>query len=88
MGEEVLTAYGEGHVERYRIKDDVYEIRLTEWHGAKLYAKTDKFDRVNDGIQDVGSFGMKWLLNIFFSSQSNKATARSRSNSVTSARAP
>lgn len=87
VGEEVLTAYGEGVVERYRFKDDTYQIRLKHWNGAKLYAKAETFDRVDDGVHDKGNFGMKWLLSMFFSSNSNSKAGtmtRSRSNSVTS----
>ena len=87
VGEDVLTAYGDGVVERYRLKDDMYEIRLKGWRGAKLYAKAEKFDRAADGVNDQGSFGMKWLLDMFFSSNSKNGTlTRSRSNSVTSGR--
>ena len=87
VGEDVLTAYGEGVVERYRFKDDTYEIRLKFWHSAKLFAKAETFDRVDDGVHDKGSFGMKWLLDMFFSPNSKAGTmTRSRSNSVTSGR--
>ncbi|CAB9504963.1 expressed unknown protein [Seminavis robusta] len=87
VGEDVLTAYGEGVVEKYRVKDDTYQIELKGWHGAKLYAKAETFDRVDDGMQDRGSFGMKWLLDMFFSSDSRGGTvSRSRSNSITSGR--
>lgn len=84
VGEDVLTAYGEGTVERYRVEDNTYAIRLKRWRGARLYAKAETFDRVDDGMQDRGGFGMKWILDLFFSSDSTKQTGRSRSNSVTS----
>jgi hypothetical protein len=84
VGEDVLTAYGEGVVEKYRYEDDIYVIKLKGGWQATLYAKAETFDRANDGMQDQGTFGMKWLLDLFFSSDSTKQTTRSRSNSVTS----
>lgn len=87
VGEDVLTAYGDGVVTRYRFEDDTYEIRLKGWNGAKLYAKAERFDRTEDGVHDKGNFGMKWLLDMFFSPHANTGTVtRSRSNSVTSGR--
>ena len=86
VGEDVLTAYGEGKVVRYRLSDNVYIIKLAGW-GAMLYAKAETFDRVGDGMQDRdGRFGMSWLLRFFFSgSGSTKPeSARSRSNSIVS----
>lgn len=87
--EDVLTQYGEGKVDRYRLEDDIYEIKL---HSAKLYAKAEAFDRVNDGIEDQGGLGMKWLLRfLFFRSRSTEDVdgggsqiSRSRSNSIVS----
>jgi len=88
VGEDVLTAFGDGVIERYRKDDDMYLIVLKGWHDAKLYAKAETFDRVVDGMQDQGSFGMKWLLDMFFSSDTSRGGTmpRSRSNSVTSIR--
>lgn len=86
VDEDVLTAYGEGKVVRYRLSDNVYIIKLAGW-GAMLYAKAETFDRVGDGMQDRdGRFGMSWLLRFFFSgSGSTKPeSARSRSNSIVS----
>jgi len=85
VGEDVLTAYGDGVVERYRVEDDVYEIRLASWHGAKLYAKAENFDRAHD-VQDKRSFGIKWILGIFFSDSKEIVATRSRSNSLASGR--
>ena len=80
VGEDVLTPYGEGRVECYKPDSDIYGIRL-RW-GGKLYGKADRFDRI-DGIQDGESgFGIKWLMNYFYSK--NTAPARSRSNSIAS----
>jgi len=85
VGEEALTAYGEGTVEAYNAKTDVYTIKLRGW-GAKLYAKGETFDRVPDFMRDKdGPFGMNWLLNFFFSSNGSAAgNTRSRSNSIVS----
>lgn len=89
VGEEALTAYGEGTVERYNRKTDIYTIKLKGW-GAKLYAKAETFDRVRDSMRDKdGPFGMNWLLRFFFSSNSSSkgtegAPTRSRSNSIVS----
>lgn len=84
--EEVLTPYGEGKVLGYEVNRDMYTIGLN-W-GATLYAKSNAFDRIVDGVQDhVGSFGIEWLLRfLFFRSSSNEAPGggRSRSNSVVS----
>ena len=80
VGEDILTPYGEGCVESYDVEWDMYTIYL-RW-GAKLFAKADKFDRI-DGIQDGESgFGVKWLMQFLFYSSS--APARSRSNSIAS----
>lgn len=89
VGEDVLTAFGEGKVTRFLHDTDLYEISLS-WK-AKLYAKADTFDRVGDGIQDRdGVFGVSWLFRMFFSSSSpagedtSAAGTRSRSNSLVS----
>jgi hypothetical protein len=86
VGEDVLTAFGEGKLRRYDATRNMYLIELDGWN-AKLYAKGDTFDRVGDGIQDRdGAFGVNWLLRfLFFSTDKNKTVGRSRSNSVTSA---
>jgi len=82
VGEDVLTAYGEGKVANYDKTHDMYTIVLSGW-GAKLYCKSDAFDRVGDGIQDrEAAFGVKWLLGFLFSS-SEPQVPRSRSNSFT-----
>lgn len=79
VGEEVMTAYGDGKVFKYHLERDVYEIHLNGWN-AILYAKGDTFDRVGDGIQDRdGSFGVDWLLQFFIGTK-----PRSRSNSIVS----
>ena len=88
VGEETLTAYGEGTVERYNSQTGMYTIKLRGW-GATLYAKAETFDRVPDFMRDKdGPFGMNWLLNFFFSSTDAKPTDaivnRSRSNSLVS----
>jgi len=86
VGEDVLTAYGEGKVESYDVTHDMYTIVLGGWK-AKLYAKGDTFDRVGDGFQDRdGPFGVNWLLRFFFKpSEAPSTGTRSRSNSVVSA---
>ena len=86
VGEEALTAYGEGTVEKYNQKTDMYTIKLKGWR-AKLYAKAETFDRVRDSMRDKdGPFGMNWLLRFFFSPTDSKASVtRSRSNSLASA---
>lgn len=88
VGEEVLTAYGEGTVELYNGKTDMYTIKLRGWE-AKLYCKGETFDRVPDFMRDKdGPFGMNWLLEFFFSSNGSRTTDstvnRSRSNSLVS----
>ena len=85
VAEEVLTAYGAGLVERYDRKNDTYVIKLKGWN-AKIYAKAETFDRLRDSMGDRhGSFGMDWLLQLFFSSsESADQGNRSRSNSVVS----
>eukprot|EP00934_Nitzschia_sp_Nitz4_P007620 Nitzschia sp. Nitz4//scaffold102_size76354//28389//32188//NITZ4_005631-RA/size76354-snap-gene-0.136-mRNA-1//-1//CDS//3329532246//7610//frame0 len=87
VGEEALTPYGEGTIEKYNLKTDMYTIKLKGWH-AKLYATAETFDRVRDSMKDKGgAFGMNWLLGFFFSSEETKseaASTRSRSNSVVS----
>lgn len=87
VGEDALTAYGEGTVEKYEIANDMYTIKLKGWN-ARLYAKAETFDRVRDSMRDRdGPFGMNWLLRFFFSSKGEKTEGtRSRSNSVVSAR--
>ena len=84
VGEDALTAYGEGRVEKYDAVNDTYVIKLSGW-GARLYAKAETFDRVRDSMRDKdGAFGMNWLLGIFFSSNKSQEGTRSRSNSVVS----
>lgn len=87
VGEEALTAYGEGTVACYNVKTDTYTIKLQGW-GAKLYTKAETFDRVRDSMRDKdGPFGMNWLLGFFFNptdSRTDGGTNRSRSNSIVS----
>lgn len=91
VGEVALTAFGEGTVAGYDLKNDTYLIRLNGW-GAKLYAKAETFDRAVNSMRDRdGSFGIDWLLQFFFSSSSNdpkREGKRSRSNSVVSGTTP
>lgn len=83
VGEDVLTAYGEGRVERYNSAQDMYAIALKGW-GATLYARGDTFDRVSDGVPDGDGFlGVKWLLSFLFRAEAT-AQQRSRSNSMVS----
>jgi hypothetical protein len=86
VGEDVLTAYGEGSVDRYDIANDTYVIKL-KW-GAVTYAKAETFDRLRDSMSDKdGSFGMDWLLRFFFSAPGTKKDGgRSRSNSLVSSK--
>jgi hypothetical protein len=88
VGEDVLSAYGEGTVEAYIRTQDTYRIKLKGWN-AKLYAKAETFDRVGDTTRDRGGqSGMNWLVSFFFSSSNNNNSGsnRSRSNSVVSGR--
>ena len=86
VGEDVLTPYGEGAVEKYDILRDMYTIRLKDWN-ARLYSKAETFDRVRDYMRDRdGPFGMDWLLRFFFSPEEDKGEKRSRSNSAVSTR--
>ena len=85
VGEDALTAYGEGTVEYYDRESDTYKIKLIGWNGS-LYAKAETFDRVRDSMRDKdGPFGMNWLLRFFFSTGEKKEDGtRSRSNSIVS----
>jgi len=93
VGEDVLTAYGEGRVAHYNYVNDVYTIVLDGWNG-KLYAKGFSFDRCGEGIQDRdGSFGVNWFLKFLFdgaatiqsnTKNSRPSSVRSRSGSISS----
>ena len=87
IGEDVTTAYGEGRVQRYDAKNDIYHIWLS-WN-ATLSAKGESFERLGEGVPDRhGSFGVNWLLGLLFypgHQQANGGT-RTRSNSVSSVR--
>lgn len=87
VGEDALTLYGEGTVEKYDILNDTYTIKLKGWN-ARLYAKAETFERIRDSLRDKdGPFGMNWLLRFFFSSKGDDSVGtRSRSNSVVSTR--
>jgi len=88
--EDVLTQYGEGKVEKYRLIDNIYEINLNG--SAKLYAKPEAIDRTLSGIEDSAGFGVNWLLrSLFFGSRNSENSdgngsliSRSRSNSIIS----
>jgi hypothetical protein len=89
VGEDALTAYGEGTIEKYDATRDMYVIRLKGW-GARLYCKAEKFDRVRDSSRDRDAMSsMGWIFNYFFSSRpenlGGEVGTRTRSNSVTSA---
>lgn len=80
VGENVLTAFGEGKIETYSLQNDTYTIILAGWRG-KLFAKEVSFERVGDGVQDRdGPFGVNWLLRFLFFSSARGP--RSRSNSL------
>lgn len=94
VGEDVLTAYGEGTVTHYQARNDIYEIQLhgEQWK-AKLYAKAETFDRAGDGIQhgDGTFFGL--IFDMFFQrggggpdsqQHQDQQNNRSRSNSIAS----
>jgi len=86
VGEDVLSAFGEGKIKKYRPEDEIYEISLKGCNGT-LYARGETFDRVANGMEERGSFGMKWILRYFFSTDDkNKGpeSQRSRSNSIAS----
>ena len=82
VGEDVSTPYGEGKVLKYRLHDDMYEIKLS-WGNSFLYATANTFDRIDDRMQDRGGFGMNWILQFFYSREEAKdeGPQRSRSNS-------
>lgn len=82
VGEDVSTPYGEGKVLKYRLPDDLYEIKLS-WGNSILYATASTFDRIDDRMQDRGGFGMNWILQFFYSREEAKdeSPQRSRSNS-------
>ena len=83
VGEEVLTAYGAGEMERYDRENDTYVIKLKGWN-ARICAKAETFNRLRDSMRERHeSFGMDWFLQLFFdSSESTIDGNRSRSNSV------
>lgn len=87
VGEDALTAYGEGTVQNYDVVNDTYTIKLEGWD-AKLYCKAETFDRLSDWMRERdGSTGMDWLLGLFFAPSSDKSVGtRSRTNSVASLR--
>eukprot|EP00980_Cylindrotheca_fusiformis_P009696 scaffold2142_cov190-Cylindrotheca_fusiformis.AAC.5 len=89
VGEDALTAYGEGTVEKYDVSKDTYLIKLKGW-GAQLYCKAETFDRVRDSTRDRdASSGMNWLFRYFFPPSTDLSTVegtRTRSNSVASVR--
>ncbi|KAL3784883.1 hypothetical protein HJC23_012486 [Cyclotella cryptica] len=82
VGEDVSTPYGEGKVLKYRLFDDIYEVKLS-WGNAVLYATAKTFDRIDDRMEDKGGFGMNWILQFFYSREESKEAGpqRSRSNS-------
>jgi hypothetical protein len=82
VGEDVSTPYGEGKVLKYRLFDDIYEIKLS-WGNTMLYATAKTFDRIDDRMEDKGGFGMNWILQFFYSREDGKEEGpqRSRSNS-------
>jgi len=85
VGEDVSTSFGEGKVVYYDRSNDMYRIKLNGWN-ALLYAKSDTFGRLGEGIQDRdGPFGVNWLLRfLFYSSDAASSATRSRSNSLVS----
>mmetsp|Transcript_31925 Transcript_31925/g.48252 ORF Transcript_31925/g.48252 Transcript_31925/m.48252 type:complete len:733 (-) Transcript_31925:464-2662(-) len=84
VGDDVLTAYGDGKILKYHIESDSYEIALRGWN-AKLYAKAETFDKAGDGTQiRDDTFGINWLFNMLFFSSDNREPSRSRSNSIVS----
>ena len=83
VGEDVLTAYGEGTISRYQCDTNTYEIKLHGWK-AKLYGKAETFDRAGDGIQHRGTFFGIIFNMLFASDNSQQGVTRSRSNSVAS----
>ena len=82
VGEDVSTPYGEGKVIKYRLLDDIYEIKLS-WSNSVLFATASTFDRIDDRMEDKGGFGMNWILQFFYSREDGKdeGPQRSRSNS-------
>jgi len=85
VGEDCSTPYGEGKVFRYRLSDNVYQIKLGWGNDVMLYANAETFDRIDDRLEDKGGFGMGWILKLFYSREEGKdndeGTQRSRSNS-------
>ena len=82
VGEDVLTAYGEGTISGYQCDTNMYEIKVHGWN-AKLYGKAETFDRAGDGIQHRGTF-FGIIFNMLFSDNSQQGVTRSRINSVAS----
>lgn len=85
VGDEVTTPYGEGQVQSYDTKSDVYRVKLSGFN-AVLYTKGgESFERLGDGVPDMnGPFGVNWLLSFFFDSSDQSVSTRSRSNSTSS----
>ena len=95
--EDVATPYGEGIMLKYRLEDDMYEIKLKAFGNATLFCRAETFDRIADTRGEEGSSGLSWFLRyLFFSSDGTAAApapapassshSRSRSNSIVSAR--
>lgn len=95
--EDVATPYGEGIMLKYRLEDDMYEIRLKAFGDATLYCQAETFDRITDTRNEEGSSGLSSFLRYLFFSSDGAAAApapapassshsRSRSNSIVSAR--
>lgn len=95
--EDVATPYGEGIMLKYRLKDDMYEIKLKAFGNATLYCRAETFDRITDTRNEEGSSGLSSFLRYLFFSSDGAAAApapapassshsRSRSNSIVSAR--
>jgi hypothetical protein len=84
VGDAVTTPYGEGQVQSYDTKTDVYRVQLSGFN-ATLYTKGgESFERLGYGAPDInGDFGVNWLLSFFYASDSSVGT-RSRSNSTSS----
>mmetsp|Transcript_13845 Transcript_13845/g.27874 ORF Transcript_13845/g.27874 Transcript_13845/m.27874 type:complete len:1176 (-) Transcript_13845:114-3641(-) len=88
IGEDVTTAYGEGRVQSYDTKNDIYHIRLS-WNATLSAKGGESFERLGEGVPDRnGSFGVNWLLGLLFYPGQQQATVgtRTRSNSVSSVR--
>ncbi len=91
LGEKVVTPFGEGVIRKYRHKDMIYSIELTDCT-AMMYARAEEFDRIdntNECREGPSEMNWFWRFLLFYNAGEKKVentstSQRSRSNSVAS----